>query len=71
MARSYAWTAIQPMRPSGKPLGKSWPLPVFETDSEIGYVVIDADLDGPDCRELLDDIRGLDGTISARLIYQH
>ena len=43
----------------------------LETDSEIGYVVLDVDLDGPDCSELLEEIRGLDGTISARLIYQH
>jgi D-3-phosphoglycerate dehydrogenase len=43
----------------------------LETDSEIGYVVLDLDLVGHDCDELLDEIRGLDGTISARLIYQH
>src|SRR5579871_2687951 len=43
----------------------------LETDAEIGYVVLDVDLDGPDCSELLQDIRGLDGTISARLVYQH
>ena len=43
----------------------------LETDSEIGYVVLDVDVDGPDSSELLDEIRGLDGTISARLIYQH
>ena len=43
----------------------------LETDSEIGYVVLDVDLVGHDCGELLDEIRGLDGTISARLVYQH
>jgi D-3-phosphoglycerate dehydrogenase / 2-oxoglutarate reductase len=43
----------------------------LETDSEIGYVVLDLDLVGHDCNELLEEIRGLDGTISARLIYQH
>ena len=43
----------------------------LETDSEIGYVVLDLDLVGHDCDELLEEIRGLDGTISARLIYQH
>jgi D-3-phosphoglycerate dehydrogenase / 2-oxoglutarate reductase len=43
----------------------------LETDNEIGYVVLDVDVDGPDSSELLDEIRGLDGTISARLIYQH
>jgi D-3-phosphoglycerate dehydrogenase / 2-oxoglutarate reductase len=43
----------------------------LETDSEVGYVVLDVDLVGHDCEELLEEIRGLDGTISARLIYQH
>jgi D-3-phosphoglycerate dehydrogenase len=43
----------------------------LETDSEIGYVVLDLDLVGHDSDELLEEIRGLDGTISARLIYQH
>jgi D-3-phosphoglycerate dehydrogenase / 2-oxoglutarate reductase len=43
----------------------------LETDSEIGYVVLDLDLAGHDCSELLKEIRQLDGTISARLIYQH
>src|ERR1700678_755356 len=43
----------------------------LETDSEIGYVVLDLDLVGHDCDELLEEIRGLDGTISARLVYQH
>jgi D-3-phosphoglycerate dehydrogenase / 2-oxoglutarate reductase len=41
----------------------------LETDSEIGYVVLDADIAGHDSRELLDDIRDLDGTIRARLVY--
>jgi D-3-phosphoglycerate dehydrogenase / 2-oxoglutarate reductase len=43
----------------------------LETDSEIGYVVLDLDMVDHDCDELLDEIRGLDGTISARLVYQH
>jgi D-3-phosphoglycerate dehydrogenase len=43
----------------------------LETDSEIGYVVLDVDLVNHDCGELLDEIRRLDGTISARLVYQH
>jgi D-3-phosphoglycerate dehydrogenase len=43
----------------------------LETDSDVGYVVLDVDLGGHDCGELLDEIRALDGTISARLIYQH
>jgi D-3-phosphoglycerate dehydrogenase / 2-oxoglutarate reductase len=43
----------------------------LETDSDVGYVVLDVDLADHDCSELLDEIRGLDGTISARLIYQN
>jgi len=43
----------------------------LETDSEVGYVVLDADLTGHDSHEILDDIRALDGTIRARLLYQH
>jgi D-3-phosphoglycerate dehydrogenase len=43
----------------------------LETDSDVGYVVLDVDLAGHDSSELLDEIRALDGTISARLIYQH
>jgi D-3-phosphoglycerate dehydrogenase len=43
----------------------------LETDSDVGYVVLDVDIDDHDSSELLDDIRALDGTISARLIYQH
>jgi D-3-phosphoglycerate dehydrogenase len=43
----------------------------LETDSEIGYVVLDLDLVGHDCGELLREIRSLDGTISARLVHQH
>ena len=43
----------------------------LETDSEIGYVVLDVDLVDQDCGALLNEIRRLDGTISARLIYQH
>jgi D-3-phosphoglycerate dehydrogenase / 2-oxoglutarate reductase len=43
----------------------------LETDSDVGYVVLDVDLADHDCSELLGEIRGLDGTISARLIYQN
>ena len=43
----------------------------LETDREVGYVVLDADLAGHDSHELLDGIRGLDGTIRARLVYEH
>jgi D-3-phosphoglycerate dehydrogenase / 2-oxoglutarate reductase len=43
----------------------------LETDREVGYVVLDADLAGHDSHELLDGIRRLDGTIRARLVYEH
>jgi D-3-phosphoglycerate dehydrogenase len=43
----------------------------LETDREVGYVVLDADLAGHDSHELLDGIRALDGTIRARLVYEH
>ena len=43
----------------------------LETDSDVGYVVLDVDLVDHDCSELLGEIRTLEGTISARLIYQH
>lgn len=43
----------------------------LETDSEVGYVVLDADLTGHNSRDLLDDMRALDGTIRARLIYEN
>jgi D-3-phosphoglycerate dehydrogenase len=43
----------------------------LETDNEVGYVVLDADLAGQASREILDEIRALDGTIRARLIYEH
>ena len=42
----------------------------LETDSEVGYVVLDADMTGHDSRDVLDDIRELDGTIRARLVYE-
>lgn len=43
----------------------------LETDREVGYVVLDADLAGHDSHELLAGIRELDGTIRARLVYEH
>jgi D-3-phosphoglycerate dehydrogenase len=43
----------------------------LETDKEVGYVVLDADLAGQSSSEILDEIRALDGTIRARLIYEH
>jgi D-3-phosphoglycerate dehydrogenase len=43
----------------------------LETDREVGYVVLDADLTGHVSDELLDDIRSLEGTIRARLVYEN
>jgi D-3-phosphoglycerate dehydrogenase / 2-oxoglutarate reductase len=43
----------------------------LETDKEVGYVVLDADLTGHDSHDLLADIGALDGTIRARLVYAH
>jgi D-3-phosphoglycerate dehydrogenase len=43
----------------------------LQTDSEVGYVVLDADIAGEGVDELLDDIRALDGTIRARLVYEN
>ncbi|MDT7810836.1 MAG: D-3-phosphoglycerate dehydrogenase / 2-oxoglutarate reductase, partial [Acidobacteriaceae bacterium] len=43
----------------------------LETDSEVGYVVLDADLAGLESRDVLDDIRALDGTIRARVVYEN
>jgi D-3-phosphoglycerate dehydrogenase / 2-oxoglutarate reductase len=43
----------------------------LETDKEVGYVVLDADLAGQPSSEIFDEIRELDGTIRARLIYEH
>jgi D-3-phosphoglycerate dehydrogenase len=42
----------------------------YQTDGEIGYVVMEADSIGADARDILREIRGLDGTIRARLLYQ-
>ena len=39
---------------------------ICETDREVGYVVLDADLTGHDSHGLLDEIRALDGTIRAQ-----
>jgi len=43
----------------------------LETDRELGYVVLDADLTGHDSHGLLDDIRTLEGTIRARMVYEN
>jgi D-3-phosphoglycerate dehydrogenase len=42
----------------------------LQTDGEIGYVVLEADGGGPEREALLDEIRSLEGTIRARLLYQ-
>ncbi|TDR90387.1 phosphoglycerate dehydrogenase [Enterovirga rhinocerotis] len=41
----------------------------YQTDGEIGYVVVEADETGESARDLLAEIRKLDGTVRARLIY--
>jgi D-3-phosphoglycerate dehydrogenase / 2-oxoglutarate reductase len=43
----------------------------LETDREVGYVVLDADLTAHDSHGLLDDIRALEGTIRARMVYEN
>lgn len=42
----------------------------YQTDGEVGYVVMEADLVGETARDILREIRALDGTIRARLLYQ-
>lgn len=42
----------------------------LQTDGEIGYVVVEAELERGTDRALLDTIRALDGTIRARLLYR-
>lgn len=42
----------------------------FQTDGEIGYVVMEADPVGEVAREIIEEIRALDGTIRARLLYE-
>ena len=41
----------------------------LQTDGEIGYVVIEADGSPEQSRETLEEIRALEGTIRARLLY--
>jgi len=43
----------------------------LETAGDLGYVVLDADLAGEDSSALLAQIRALDGTIAARLVFEH
>ena len=42
----------------------------YETRGEIGYVVLDADAAATDSQKVLADIRALEGTIRARLLYE-
>jgi len=43
----------------------------LQTDSEIGYVVVDAEEPDSVGEDILDEIRSLDGTIRARLVYEN
>ncbi|WP_108051623.1 phosphoglycerate dehydrogenase [Bosea sp. 124] len=42
----------------------------YQTDGEVGYVVMEADSIGADARDILREIAALEGTIRARLLYQ-
>ena len=42
----------------------------YQTDGEIGYVVLEADGAVPEAEAILDQIRDLPGTIRARLLYR-
>ncbi|MDQ0505549.1 phosphoglycerate dehydrogenase [Xanthobacter agilis] len=43
----------------------------YETYADVGYVVLDADASAADSQRVLEDIRALEGTIRARLLYEH
>jgi D-3-phosphoglycerate dehydrogenase len=43
----------------------------YETDHDVGYVVLDADASAADGQRVLVDIRALEGTIRARLLYEY
>ena len=43
----------------------------YETDHDVGYVVLDADTSAADSQRVLADIRSLEGTIRARLLYEY
>jgi D-3-phosphoglycerate dehydrogenase len=43
----------------------------YETRSDVGYVVLDADASAADSQRVLGEIRSLEGTIRARLLYEH
>ena len=42
----------------------------YETRGEVGYVVLDCDAGAADSQRVLAEIRGLEGTIRARLVYE-
>jgi D-3-phosphoglycerate dehydrogenase len=42
----------------------------YETRGEIGYVVLDAEASAENSARVLEEIRGLEGTIRARLVYE-
>ena len=42
----------------------------YQTDGEIGYVVLEADAIGAEGAAILEQIRMLEGTIRARLLYE-
>jgi D-3-phosphoglycerate dehydrogenase len=42
----------------------------YETHADVGYVVLDADASAADSQRVLADIRALEGTIRARLLYE-
>jgi len=43
----------------------------YETQSDIGYVVLDTDISPANSQSVLSEIRALEGTIRARLVYEH
>jgi D-3-phosphoglycerate dehydrogenase len=43
----------------------------YETHADVGYVVLDADTSAADSERVLADIRALEGTIRARLLYEY
>ncbi|OYX67574.1 MAG: D-3-phosphoglycerate dehydrogenase [Rhizobiales bacterium 32-66-11] len=43
----------------------------YETHADVGYVVLDADASATDSQSVLEEIRALDGTIRARLLYEY
>ena len=43
----------------------------YETANDVGYVVLDADASAADSQRVLADIRSLEGTIRARLLYEY